>query len=247
MVGGGRLTLRSTQETLDAADAARFPGAAPGPYVVIEVSDTGVGMSEEVQQKMFEPFFTTKPEGTGTGLGLSTVYGIVRQAKGWIDVNSQMARGATFRIGLPMLTQPMRAPTPAARPAQLEGSETILVVEDQDEVRRLAVTLLGRYGYRTLEARSGDEALAIVKTYDGDIHLMLTDVIMPGMTGHQSAELLKGIRPDMKVLFMSGYTADVISRQGLPTDYIEKPFTAQALAKKVRSLLANTAADGQNA
>ena len=240
MPSGGRLTLRSSRTRLDADAAAQFPGMAPGDYVVLEVTDSGVGMSEEIRQKLFEPFFTTKPEGTGTGLGLSTVYGIVRQAGGWIQVESQPGMGATFRIGLPWLAQSGPPSEAAELPAlRLEGWETILVVEDEDEVRRFALAVLKSFHYRTLEARSGGEALLIVENHSGPIHLMLTDVVMPQMTGKQLVDRLRTVRPEMKVLYMSGYAADMISRQGLDseTGYIEKPFRPEALARKVRTVL----------
>jgi PAS domain S-box-containing protein len=241
MPSGGRLMLRTSRAQLDQIAAASFPGTKPGPYVAMEVSDTGVGMSEEIQQKAFDPFFTTKPEGAGTGLGLSTVYGIVRQGGGWIQVESQPGMGTTFRIGLPLLAQPDAQVLSVKLPAtQFQGAETVLVVEDQDEVRTFVLAILKQYHYRSLESRSGSEALPIVENYGGPIHLMLTDVIMPGMTGKQSADRLRLVRPEMKVLYMSGYTDDVISREGLldaGIDYIAKPFTPEALAKKIRLVL----------
>ncbi len=237
MPAGGRLTLRSARVDLDAA--AAIPGAAPGQYMVLEVSDTGVGMSEEIQQHAFEPFFTTKAD-RGTGLGLSTVYGIVRQAGGWITVESQPEMGATFRIGLPVLAG-LAAEEATWQPRfRLEGTETILVVEDQDEVRRLAVALLKKFRYRVLEAPSGEEALLLAQSHHGPIHLLLTDVVMPYMTGRQLADRLTSVRPEVKVLYMSGYTADVIARQGVlepGIEYVQKPFATEALALKVRTIL----------
>ena len=241
MPTGGRITLRSSQQQLDQIAAASFPDTKPGLYAVIEVSDTGVGMSEDVQQRVFDPFFTTKPEGAGTGLGLSMVYGIVRQCGGWIKVESQLGMGATFRVGLPLLAPPDSGARPVQRPAtELRGSETVLVVEDQDEVRKFVLAILESYGYRTLEASSGAAALRTVEDHRGPIHLMLTDVIMPGMTGKQSADRLRLVRPQMKVLYMSGYTDEVISREGVldaGIDYIAKPFTPEALAQKIKTVL----------
>ncbi len=241
MPAGGRLTLRSSRIHIDETETPSFPGAVPGPYLVMEVSDTGVGMSEEIQQKLFEPFFTTKAVGTGTGLGLSTVYGIVRQAGGWIRVDSRPEMGATFRIGLPLLAESSPQAPPDALPrTRLEGSETVLVVEDQDEVRRLAVAVLKSFRYRTLEARSGGEALVVAENYHGPIHLLLTDVVMPQVTGKQLADRLTVLRSEMKVLYMSGYTADVISRQGVldsGIECIQKPFTPEALGLNVRKVL----------
>jgi PAS domain S-box-containing protein len=241
MPGGGRLTLRTSRLHLDPAAASLFPGAIPGFYAVLEVSDTGAGMSEEIQQRVFDPFFTTKGPGEGTGLGLSTVYGIVRQAGGWIKVESSPGMGATFRIGLPLAAQPvLQCQSAKPSPTQLEGSETVLVVEDQDEVRRLALSVLRKFGYQTLEARSGPDALSVAESYAGPIHLMLTDMVMPGMTGKRLAEHLRPVRPDMKVVYMSGYTADVITRHGIlepGIEFIEKPFSPGALAQKVRMVL----------
>jgi PAS domain S-box-containing protein len=244
MARGGRLTLRTSQIRLDPAAASLLPGASASEYGVLEVQDSGVGMSDEVRQKAFDPFFTTKPEGAGTGLGLSTVYGIVQQNRGWIEMHSEPEKGTAIRIGLPLADAGVASETarPSA-PAQLSGSETVLVVEDQDDVRTLAIRILRQYRYRTLEARSGDEALQISQGHSGPVHLLLTDVIMPGMTGKELSERLRQSRPDTKVLFMSGYSAEVISRRGLlepGIHYIEKPFTPEALAQKVRSLLGET-------
>ncbi|MBS1855668.1 MAG: PAS domain S-box protein [Acidobacteria bacterium] len=241
MPSGGRLTLRSSRVELDPADAAAFPDIRPGPYAVMEVADTGVGMSDDIQQKVFDPFFTTKPEGKGTGLGLSTVYGIVRQGGGWIRIESCPGMGATFRIGLPALAAATPERPDAAPPqTDLPGAETILVVEDQDEVRHFVIAMLQKFRYRTLEASCGEEAVTIVENYEGAIHLILTDVIMPGMTGRQAADRLRLARPEMKVIFMSGYSDDVISREGLldpGIDYLAKPFTAEAMAQKIRIVL----------
>jgi PAS domain S-box-containing protein len=246
MPTGGRITLRTSRQELDRAAAASFPGAAPGSYLVMEVSDSGVGMSEEVQEKIFDPFFTTKPKGKGTGLGLSTVYGIVQQSAGWIGVESQPGKGATFRIGLPLQAQKgAPARRDAQGDAQLEGKETILVVEDQDDVRALVLAVLRGYHYQTLAANSGTEALQMVEDHKGPIHLMLTDVIMPGMTGKETADRLRTVRPEMKVLYMSGHADEVIAHRGKldeGIDYIAKPFTPEALARKVRSVLGGGAA-----
>jgi PAS domain S-box-containing protein len=245
MPSGGRLTLRTSRLQFDKVASTSFPGVKAGPYVVMDVSDTGVGMSEEIQQRIYEPFFTTKPEGTGTGLGLSTVYGIVQQAGGWIKLESQPEMGTTFRIGLPLLVHYERQALPTNVPAtQLQGSETVLVVEDQDDVRLLVLAILEKLNYRALGASSGRHALSIVENHSGPIHLTLTDVIMPGMTGKELADRLKLIRPEMKVLYMSGYTHDVIPREGLldaGIDYIAKPFSPAALAQKIRMVLGRRA------
>jgi nitrogen-specific signal transduction histidine kinase/ActR/RegA family two-component response regulator len=241
MPAGGRLVIRTSRRELDEGGAAEVPGAVPGACVVLEVSDSGTGMSEEVRQNIFEPFFTTKEVGQGTGLGLAMVYGIVRQAGGWITVESQPGAGSTFRIGLPLLPEAasgVRPDTP--KPAAVEGSETVLVAEDQDQVRKLAVAILEAHGYRTLEARSGDEALEVAGRHPGPIHLLLTDVVMPRMSGAELASRLKAERGELKVLYMSGYTADRISLQVPPdpsVDYLQKPFSPEALAEQVRALL----------
>ncbi len=241
MPEGGRIVLRSSRVQLDETASVALPGSVPGPYLVLEVSDTGLGMSDEIQRMMFDPFFTTKPEGAGTGLGLSTVYGIVRQAGGWIRVESQPGMGAAFRIGLPSIEESCPQAAPGALPlTQLEGPETVLVVEDQDEVRGLAVAVLKSFRYRTLEARSGGEAMLIAEHHPGPIHLMLTDVVMPQMTGKELAGRLGPLRPEMKVLYMSGYAPDVISSQGAldsGVEYIQKPFAPESLALKVRAVL----------
>jgi CheY-like chemotaxis protein len=198
-------------------------------------------MAEEALQHVFEPFFTTKAEGKGTGLGLSTVYGIVHQCGGWISVQSEPGHGTAFSIYLPR-TEASAAghEVSAPAPATLEGSETILVVEDQEDVRKLATEILRSYGYLVLEARMGDEALLLSERYPGPIHLMLTDVVMPGMTGAELVERFKPLRPQMRVIYMSGFAADVIAHQGvldISVDYISKPFSPARLASKVREVL----------
>lgn len=248
MPQGGRLGLRVSRVHLDQETALSLSGTA-GFYVVLEVSDTGVGMSDEVQQKLFEPFFTTKGAGAGTGLGLATVYGIVRRADGWITMHSQLGAGTVFRIGLPLLREaPAKKEPRDAQPETWEGRETILVVEDQDEVRAVALAALQSFGYRTLVAKSAAEALIIVANRAEPIDLLLTDVVMPGMNGKQLADRLHGLRPAMKVLFMSGYTGEVVLSRGLletETKYIQKPFTPEGLAREVRTALASARSDGK--
>jgi len=248
MPEGGRITLRVLRLELEQAPLASFPSAKAGPHVVLEVSDTGVGMSQEIQAKIFEPFFTTKNE-RGTGLGLATVYGIVQQAGGWIGVESQPGRGTTFRIGFPVVTESLaeeRTPeTPAVQP---QGIETVLVVEDRAEVRKLAIASLRSFGYQTLEASSGEEALHLAQGYSGPIHLLLADVVMPEMNGRQLANRLRAILPDTKVLFMTGHAEELVSRQGLlepGMEYLRKPFTPEMLAQKVRKLLGEPRAGGK--
>ena len=248
MTEGGVLTIETANVDLEARADSR-PGGLSGPCVLLAVSDTGVGMDHGTLQHIFEPFFTTKAEGEGTGLGLSTVYGIVRQLGGEIRAYSEPGQGASFRIYLPLLEATADA-APAAPPEDvpLYGSETILVVEDQPEVRRLAVAVLQSYGYRVLEAPHGGEALLTVESYAGPIHLMLTDVVMPRMTGKVLAERVQPLRPDMRVLYMSGYAADVMTRQGVfepGMAYIDKPFTPEGLARKVREVLRPGVAAGK--
>ncbi|MGE5644162.1 MAG: PAS domain S-box protein [Acidobacteriota bacterium] len=238
MPGGGKLTIETANVELEENEVA---GLAPGPYVLLTVADTGVGIEKEIQERIFDPFFTTKGEGEGTGLGLSMVYGIVRQSGGAVALFSEPGQGATFRIYLPR-TEGGAAGVEAAEPAAggLRGSETILVVEDQDAVRKWVVQALKSYGYRILEASQGADALEMTRLHEGAIELLLTDVVMPHMTGKELAEQLQPLRPDMKVLYMSGYAADLIARRA-PLDpgvaHIAKPFTPSALAAKVREVL----------
>lgn len=225
MPEGGRLTIET---------------AAQGDYVALVVADTGVGMNEETRKRVFEPFFTTKQEGVGTGLGLAMVYGIVKQCGGWIDLITAPGEGATFSISLPhtdVASSATQAPEASGTSAV---SETVLVVEDQDEVRDLAANLLRAQGYSILEARDGPQALLSVEHYAGPIHLMLTDVVMPGMNGKELADRVQQLRPGICVLFMSGYVENVIANRGAMgsgMDYIDKPFTSNRLADKVRALL----------
>jgi len=239
MPQGGQLTLETANIELDARYARQHPGAQPGSYVMLAVSDTGVGMDAEIQARVFEPFFTTKEPGKGTGLGLSTVYGIVKQSDGYISLSSEPGRGTTFRIYLP------RVEAPAATEGQVvstppRGSETILLVEDEDEVRALAREVLEQSGYTVLAASGPAEALGIVERHADPIHLILTDVVMPHMSGPQLVKDIAPLRPGIKVLYMSGYTADAIAQHGIldpGTSLLQKPFVAHALARKVREVL----------
>ena len=241
MPGGGRIALSTANVEFDDADARRHPGLQPGRYVMLAVADTGTGMDALTQAHIFDPFFTTKEPGKGTGLGLSTVYGIVKQSGGYIQVDSQPGRGATFRIYLPRIEAPAPAPvvTPAPQ-APDRGTESIVIVEDEGELRALAQEVLEAQGYTVLSARDPEEALRLLDEFGGPIHLLLTDVVMPGMSGRELANRLAPGRPDMKVLYMSGYTDDAILHHGVLDPglaFMPKPFTPAALASKVREVL----------
>ncbi len=241
MPRGGKLTLETANVELDEQFAGRYATVSPGPHVMLAVSDTGIGMDAELQARLFEPFFTTKEHGKGTGLGLSTTYGIVKQSGGSIWVYSEPGHGTTFKIYLPRCQDPLEElpPAPDTREAA-PGTETVLVVEDEPEVRRLVERLLRGKGYRVLAAGSPADAVALAKSHDAEIDLLLTDVIMPGMNGRDLARLLAPARPAMRVLYMSGYADAAMNQHGiLPTGtaFVSKPFTPEALARKVREVL----------
>ncbi len=241
MPDGGRLTIETCDLQVRDAGASPAEIAPPGRYVMLQVSDTGCGMDEETRVRIFEPFFTTKEKGKGTGLGLSTVYGIVTQSGGFISVHSAQGQGAAFRILLPRVEQEAELLTsPADSRAALGGTETILLVEDEDLVRDLTRGVLLTHGYKVLEAPHGGEALLICESYKGPIHLMLTDVVMPNLSGPALFQRVGPLRPEMAVLYMSGYID--ASDPGLgkirPGDpFIQKPFTPSVLARKIRSVL----------
>ena len=243
MPDGGTLTIETANVELDRAYFWEHGiENQPGSYVMLAVTDTGIGMDEETKAQIFDPFFTTKDRRTGTGLGLATVYGIVKQNRGYIWTYSEPGQGATMKVYLPRageVLEPRRSGDMEAE-GGLTGTETILVVEDNEQVLSMTLKILDRYGYRTLAARAGDEAVRVSRDFEGKIHLLLTDVIMPGMSGKELAERLRSERPDMKVLFMSGYTQNIIIQKGvLPADihYIQKPFSTEGLARKVRESL----------
>jgi CheY-like chemotaxis protein len=208
------------------------------------VTDTGHGIDEAIRQHIFEPFFTTKEAGKGTGLGLSTVYGIVRQSGGWIEVRSEVGVGSSFQVYLPRVdASPAEVPSQASA-AMEKGSETILLVEDQAAVRALTKSVLEQHGYNVLEACDGDEAMAVAGPYPGEIHLLVSDVVLPGMNGKELSERLETMRSNLKVLFISGYTANVILHAGAPVggvEFLRKPFSPDELAAKVREVLAGRA------
>ncbi len=239
MPQGGRLTI----ETADLfADATADPyGVKAGPQVMLAVTDTGTGMDAATQARLFEPFFTTKDPGKGTGLGLSTVFGIVQQSGGTIGVHSEIGKGTTFKAYFPAARGAARVHVSQFPPEMsAHGSETVLVVEDEEPVRSLVCAILRKYGYNVLEAQSGGDAFLLCEQHTAPIHLLLTDVVMPRMSGRQLAERLVGVRPRMGVLYMSGYTSDAVARHGIvdsSTAFLPKPITPDALVRKVRETL----------
>jgi CheY-like chemotaxis protein len=243
MPSGGKLTLETSDVTLDEEYARLHAPVQPGDYVALAISDTGAGMDSETQSHIFEPFFTTKGP-KGTGLGLSTVYGIVKQSGGYIFVDSEPGKGTTFKIYLPRVaavgdsTTHIPAPIEAAKAEP--GTETILLVEDEANLRYLARQFLEKQGYRVIEAADGAVAMQIVVAHEGVIHLLLTDVIMPGMNGRELAQRVSEMRPNVKVLYMSGYTENVIGHNGTldaGIRLLQKPFNLRDLKDKVREVL----------
>jgi len=240
MPGGGILVIETAAVMLDEQYTARHTDVQPGPYVMLAVTDTGFGMDAATRQRIFEPFFTTKERGEGTGLGLATVFGIIKQHQGTISVFSEVGRGTTFKVYLSVI----ETTTPAAEAEQqvtspLHGSETVLVVEDEASVRRLVCDTLRAYGYQVLEGDGPQKGLAMAAAYEAPIHLLLTDVVMPRMNGRELYQQLAAIRPDIMVLYMSGYTDDVIINQNLGDEvpFLHKPFTIVGLLEKVRDVL----------
>jgi len=242
MEGGGKLILETRNVTLDRDYASHHPGAVEGEFVMLAVTDSGIGMSADIQARIFEPFFTTKERGKGTGLGLSTAYGIIKQSGGTIYVYSEPDRGTTFKIYLPRVMA-AQSPTilPALlKPASVRGAETVLVVEDEEGVRSLTCRVLRTYGYTVLEAENGGEALLIAEQHPAPIHILLTDVVLPRMSGRKLAERLVRASSKLRVLYMSGYTDGSIVNHGAlepGTSFIQKPFTPEGLTQKLREVL----------
>ncbi|MBL0216743.1 MAG: response regulator [Myxococcales bacterium] len=240
MPQGGKLAIETSNVVLDEAYAREHHGVVPGRYVMLTVSDTGHGIDAATQARIFEPFYTTKPKGKGTGLGLSTVFGIVQQCGGSIRVESAGKGGTTFRVYLPevdALTDPEEEPR---EPARLSGTETVLLVEDEDQIRTVERVILRDLGYDVIEARNGPEALMLCEAHVGTIHLLLTDVVMPQMSGPELATRVLLLRPAIKILCMSGYTDDALLRYGASDSgmaYLQKPITPDKLARKVRAVL----------
>jgi two-component system cell cycle sensor histidine kinase/response regulator CckA len=238
---GGKLTIETAYVELDENYARQHAGVQPGPYVMLAVSDTGTGIHPQLKERIFEPFFTTKGVGKGTGLGLSTVYGIVKQSGGNIWVYSEEGLGTTFKIYLPRLLKSGKAETPPETPLEApQGNEVVLLVEDEELVRNMTTDILGIHGYHVLVAANGQEAIKICEEYGGQIDLMLTDVVMPRISGKQLYELCRPFRPAMRVLFMSGYTDNAIVHHGVLDEginFIQKPFTPDKLARKIREVI----------
>ena len=240
MPDGGRLVIETRNVDSSTPDMVEDSGVAEGPFVLVQVTDSGTGMDRDTRQHIFEPFFTTKEIGKGTGLGLSTVYGIVRQSGGFIGVDSELGKGTTFKVYLPLtLAQAPPQTTARTEPANLFGSETILLVEDQEKVRELVTEMLHSYGYSVVSAANAGEALVVARLFSKPIHLLLTDVMMPEMNGKMLAERVKPLKPEMKVLYMSGHTNEAVGPAGVldsASAYIQKPFSPETLAAKVREV-----------
>jgi PAS domain S-box-containing protein len=243
MPQGGKLTIETANVELNEKYVNNHVGVKPGSYVRVSVSDTGVGMTPEVRERVFEPFFTTKEKGKGTGLGLSTVYGIVKQSKGNIWVYSEPGKGTTFKVYLPQVEEPLEEEKEKARRLERElphGGETVLVAEDDGDVRSLVVQILKKQGYKVLEAANGEEAFMICEKHEGAIDLLVTDVVMPVMSGRELTDRLLLLQPKIKILYMSGYTDEAIVRHGVleeGVNFFQKPFSMEALVLKVREVL----------
>ncbi len=241
MPGGGTLTIETANVTLDEEDTADHPDVRPGPYVMFAISDTGCGIDKQTVQWIFEPFFTTKADGQGTGLGLATVHGIVKQTAGHVMVDSEPDRGTTFKVYFPAVDETASAksrPHPADQ--TLDGNETVLICEDDDVVRDMVRHALESHGYTVLTAESAPHALKLAAAHSGPIHLLVTDVVMPEMNGRALAEALAVTRPEIKVLYVSGYTSDVIGHHGVLDEgvaFLQKPFNTSILLSCISSVL----------
>jgi len=240
MPGGGTIEIRTARVVLEDADCAGRPGAKPGPFVQLSVSDAGEGIPPEIQSRIFEPFFTTKRESHGTGLGLSTVYGIVRNAGGWIRVDSKLGEGTTMQVWLPAHATETSTATPASLQAALRGNETILLAEDDRAVRQATQTMLTKFGYQVLCAESGDDAIRLAHENGDRIDLVLSDVMMPHMTGPQLIHRLREGNADLKALLMSGYRPEDLTsspHRDSEIPCISKPFHPEVLARRIRDVL----------
>jgi PAS domain S-box-containing protein len=248
MSAGGRLTIETAAARLDEHYAGRHLGVTPGSYVMLAISDTGTGMDAATKARIFEPFFTTKDSSKGTGLGLSIVHGIIKQAGGEILVYSELGHGTCFKIYLPAMDAPADLNYAEHGPLSARGGETVLVCEDETNIRKLIRTILDRHGYQVLEASTPAAALEVAAAHQGDIHLLLTDIVLPEKSGFDLAENLKAIRPDAKVLFMSGYTDRRLGGSWVlkpDTQFLQKPFTAATLTRKIREVLGHEVGVGE--
>jgi CheY-like chemotaxis protein len=242
MPNGGKLTIETGNIFLNRDYFHKQIAIQPaGDYITLSIADTGNGMDDETLGHIFEPFFTTKEYGKGTGLGLSTVYGIVKQSEGFIWVDSELGKGSRFKIYFPRVWEQIsQAPQAPKSSKSLTGQETILLVEDEEMVRELAARILKEKGYQVLEASRGETALEISKNYQHPIDLMITDIVMPGISGKKLAAVIKQDRPDMKILYISGYTDEIISRQGYieqEVNFMQKPFPPEKFLLQVREIL----------
>jgi hypothetical protein len=245
MPDGGKLDIGTANVELDEVDVAAIdPDAVSGSYVLLTVTDNGKGMDEATRQRVFEPFFTTKGVGEGTGLGLATAYGIIRQSNGWIDVSSEVGVGTSFRVYLPCIDDPSPSEAVGSRidTARAKGKEqaTILLVEDQEAVRAFTKAALEQHGYAVIDASDGEQAIAVAKQHLGQIDLLVTDVVLPGMNGKAVSKRLKALERNLKVLFISGYTADVFIERGeldVGAAFLQKPFSPDDLEAKIQGVL----------
>jgi two-component system cell cycle sensor histidine kinase/response regulator CckA len=240
MPQGGSLTIETANVTLDENYAARHVAVKPGAYVLLAVSDTGKGMDEATKNRLFEPFFTTKEPGKGTGLGLSTVFGIVKQSGGSVQVYTEQGTGSSVKVYLPRIDQKVQLERAGRRKASLRGSETILLVEDDEMVRTLVRETLEREGYKVIDSADPVEAQRLADAHRGKIQLLITDVVMPKLSGKELARSLTHVRPDLKVLYMSGYTDSAIVNSGIlqkEVSFLQKPFTPAGLSSKVREVI----------
>ena len=245
MPQGGTLTIATGNVTVEEGSIGGPPYVSPGDYVKLSVTDTGTGISKEMQEQIFDPFFTTKEVGKGTGLGLATVYGIVKQSGGYVWVDSELGQGACFTIYLPRVKGAIAPDMSAKAEAQPRGTETLLVAEDEEALREAICDYLRSLGYTVLAASSGQQALSVASEHEGHIDLLITDVVMPKMSGRELSQMLGSLRPDLKTIYMSGYTDDAVLRHGiheLGATFLQKPFSLGTLARKVRDTLGRTEA-----
>jgi nitrogen-specific signal transduction histidine kinase/ActR/RegA family two-component response regulator len=246
MPTGGTLTIQTSNVTMSEHLLEKYPDAMPGDYVSLSVTDTGTGISKNVQEQIFEPFFTTKEPGKGTGLGLSTVFGIVKQSGGYVLVDSEIGQGACFAICLPRMRDVIAPATLARVEGAQGGTETLLVVEDEDALRNSICGFLRGLGYTLLATDSGPEALSMASQYEGAIDILITDVVLPRMGGRELSQTLELLRPELKTIYMSGYTDDAVLRYGVREEgvaFLQKPFGLSTLARKVREILGSNKAE----